>query len=118
MLNTLLSRDNPLEPKKNIEGEIYKVVNIKGKTFELKYGYYEEIDRTHNEPDVIYPDLLSEPQYTDGGQPIVTMMQDACEHFVGNKSADIDCSKCAYFERSEDLFGICRFTHAKKHSKK
>ncbi len=118
MLNTILSRDFSPPLPNNKEGDLYKIINIKGKVFELRYGYYEHIDRTHNEPDVIYPDLSSEPQYTECGLPIVTMMQDACKYFKGNKNAESDCSQCAYFERCEDLFGICRYPYLKKTAKK
>ena len=98
--------------KQNKEGELYKIVNIKGKIFELRYGYYEEIDRSHSEPDVIYPDLTAEPQYTPDGQRIVTQMQDACIYFKGKKDSESDCSQCAHFERDKDLFGICRYQAA------
>lgn len=118
MSTTLSMGTLPRADKPSQEGELYKIVNIKGKIFELRYGYYEEIDRASGEPDVIYPDLIREPQYTEDGLPIVTLMQDACRHFIGNKNDESDCSQCAYFERCEDLFGICRCPTAKKNNTK
>ena len=90
------------------EGEIYKVITTHGKTFCLRFGYYDDKDRTH-EPDVIYPDFTKEPQYTEDGEPFVTMMQDACEHYCSKRRRNDDslCAECEYFKRGEDWFGIC-----------
>ena len=43
------------------EGDVYKVVKIFDRTFELRYGYYNELDRNgkYNEPIPIYPDFSS-----------------------------------------------------------
>lgn len=92
------------------EGELYKTVEIQGKIFELYYGYYEARDRNNplSEPMPIYPDFLKEPYYTDGGVPVVTMMQDACENYEGDETEDIDCSRCRYFVHCAELFGICK----------
>lgn len=92
------------------EGELYKTVEIQGKTFELYYGYYEERDRNNPlaEPMPIYPDFLKAPSYTDGGVPFVTMMQDACENYDGDDTAERDCSQCRYFVHCVELFGICK----------
>ena len=93
------------------EGELYKVVTTFGKTFELRYGYYEECDRQSSlcEPIVIYPDFTKEPVYTDEGIPFVTMMQDACENYEGStkRTVDTSCAECNYFKRGEEYFGIC-----------
>ena len=118
MITSFFSNTLAAANKQNKEGELYKIVNIKGKIFELRYGYYEDIDRSHSEPDIIYPDLNAEPQYTSCGMKIVTQMQDACKHFEGNKNPESDCSQCAHFERDKDLFGICRCLSAPRQSKK
>ena len=93
------------------EGELYKVVTTFGKTFELRYGYYEECDRQSPlcNPVVIYPDFTKEPLYTDEGTPFVTMMQDACPYYKGEKkkTQDSTCDECKYFGHGEDWFGIC-----------
>ena len=79
-----------------------------GKSFELRYGYYDDIDRKTN-PVVIYPDFQENPVYTDGGEPFVTMMQDACESYGGSteRTVDTTCAECKYFKRGEEYFGIC-----------
>jgi hypothetical protein len=68
------------------EGDLYKVVVTFGKSFELRYGFYEERDRQSPlcEPAIIYPDFIKEPLYTENGEPFVTMIQDACVHYKGN----------------------------------
>ena len=91
------------------EGDIYKTVSTFGKEFELRYGYYDEMDRG-GEPDVIYPDFLKTPTYTARGEPFVTMMQDACRLYHGKskRNEDTTCAECYHFERGEEWFGICK----------
>ena len=97
------------------EGELYKVVTTFGKTFELRYGYYEECDRQSPlcNPVVIYPDFTKAPIYTDEGTPFVTMVQDACKNYRGEakRTPDTTCAECKYFERGEDWIGICKCPH-------
>lgn len=88
------------------EGMLYKSVTVSGKTFNLYYGYYEEIDRSNNVLDVIYPDFIKEPEYDDNGVPIVTAMQDRCSFFIGVGS-DECCGDCIYYRKGEELFGTC-----------
>jgi len=93
------------------EGDLYKVVTTFGKTFELRYGFYEEKDRLSPlcRPAVIYPDFVQEPLYTEDGQPFVTMMQDACTYYTGDtrRTVDTTCDECKYFQCGEDWIGIC-----------
>jgi len=115
MLSKLIQ--NELSQQKNIpkEGNVYKVITTFGKTFELKYGYYEECDRQSPlcRPVVIYPDFIKEPVYTDDGTPFVTMVQDACKSYMGEtkRTPDTTCAECKYFERGEDWIGICKCPH-------
>ena len=100
------------------EGELFKVVTTFGKSFELRYGFYEERDRLNPlcEPDIIYPDFIKAPLYTDTGEPFVTMMQDSCESYSGDtrRTPDTTCAECRYFERGEEWFGICSCPKNKK----
>jgi len=91
------------------EGDLYKEVTICGKTFRLQYGYYESFERESifNEPIPIYPNFLEEPDYTCEGIPIVTAMQNVCEYYNGKNDEDSSCSDCIFFERYEELFGLC-----------
>lgn len=91
------------------EGDLFKVISLSGKSFELRYGFYEECDRySHNaEPVPIYPDFLAEPEYADDGSPFVTAMQLPCEHFAGRRHEDSGCGDCAFYRHGEELLGIC-----------
>lgn len=100
-----------MKPK---QGDLYKVVEIMGVRFELRYGYYDEMDKfgKYPEPIPIYPDLKSEPVYAEGNIPIVTAMQDVCEHFIGDEEGG--CGECQHYERGEELFGCCRCPNNKR----
>ena len=96
------------------DGELYKVVTVMGKAFELRYGYYEDFERARGEPIPIYPDFKSNPVYTEDGQPFVTQMQEPCIHGE-SKFADAFCVDCRHFVQGEELIGICS---CKKNRKK
>jgi len=91
------------------EGELFKTITLSGRTFEIRYGFYEECDRhiKNAEPIPIYPDFLTEPQYADDGSPFVTAMQEPCETFEGKKTADSGCGDCVFYRHGEELLGIC-----------
>lgn len=90
------------------EGDLYEILTVDGKRFEIRYGYYEEMDRIskYNEPIPIYPNFLKNPMYNNRGQPFVTEMQDICKYFEGKMMVDICCG-CKYFKKGEDLVGTC-----------
>ena len=108
MFSKLIQNDHPLEEFSHKEGDLYKVITTHGLTFELRYGYYGECDRKY-EPNVIYPDFLKEPVYTDSGEPFVTMVQDACKSYKGQakRTPDTSCAECKYFQHGEDWIGVC-----------
>ena len=91
------------------EGEIYKVIRIHGKAFEIPYGYYEECERNnlHVEPMPIYPDFSEAPCYTAEGMPFVTKMQDACSYYRGKPSDYRECADCEYYMHGDELLGAC-----------
>ena len=94
------------------EGELYKAITIDGHTFEIYYGFYEEVDRRYD-PIAIYPDFTKEPVYTDAGIPFATQMQDICRCYIGEHGED-GCGSCAYFKKSTDLFGLCTCEQRRK----
>ena len=106
MFNELMTPLPSQAPPK--EGDLYKEIVVEGKCFRLHYGYYEEFERNapFSEPIPIYPDFIREPHYTEKGQPLVTAMQDVCRGYRGKKEGD-SCSDCLYFQKSEELFGLC-----------
>lgn len=101
-------------PEKPKEGDLYRVIELHGRTFEIRYGYYEEIDRQYD-PMEIYPDFLQNPIYTKDGYPFVTLMQEPCQHFKKRgKEPEEDCENCKYMERGEELIALCRCPQNKK----
>lgn len=102
------------EPK---EGDLYKRMTVFGKSFELRYGYYEEFERQYNEPMPIYPDFLQAPLYTDDGFPFVTQMQDACIHYIGKEERDQDCAGCVHYLHGEEFLGVCSCPQNRKQPK-
>lgn len=91
------------------EGDLFKVIHLHGRVFEIRYGFYEECDR-HNqfaEPIEIYPDFIKNPQHTVEGFPFITAIQSPCHHFVGNRDSNSTCEECAYYSHGEELLGIC-----------
>lgn len=95
------------------EGDLYKELTIHGKTFKLLYGYYESFEResAFNDPMPIYPDFIKTPHYTAEGKPLVTAMQDICQFFNGKNDEDSSCSDCLFFQKEEELFGVCNCSH-------
>lgn len=98
--------DDPVSPR---EGDLYKTVTVGGHTFELRYGYYEEYERALCPPVVLFPDLIASPLYSSDGCPLVTQIQDACQHFEPkHDQADEWCGDCTYFSGQDPELGICR----------
>ena len=118
MLTRILSKgvEQPHTPK---EGDLYKEVTISDKTFRLLYGYYESFERESpfNDPIPIYPDFIKEPHYTAEGIPIATAMQNVCEFYNGKNDEDCSCSDCVFFQKYEELFGLCNCSCNKRESK-
>ena len=118
METKLFENKNIPNESEHKEGDLYKVITTFGRTFELRYGYYGECDRQNPlcQPAVIYPDFTALPLYTDGGEPFVTMLQDACASYRGEskKTIDTTCAECKYFSRGEEWFGICKCKRNRK----
>ena len=118
MFSKLLRNDLPTAENAPGEGDLYRVVHAFGKTFELRYGYYGESDRKY-EPDILYPDFAKAPQYTETGEPLVTVMQDACGNYCGGgeRAEDTTCADCRHCRRGEDRFGLCTCPENNKNSR-
>lgn len=89
--------------------DLYKIININGKEFEIRYGYYEEYERERHDPVPILPDFLKDPVYTDEGYPFVTAIQAVCEEFDGTDS-ELGCFGCKYYKEESEFIGICHNT--------
>ena len=97
------------------ENDLYKIINIYGKSFEIRYGYYDEKERfsVYNEPVPIFPDFIKNPIFSDEGYPFVTCMQDVCGNFVKKRNSE-GCFGCVFFNEGADLIGVCIFRKSKK----
>ncbi|MBE6537541.1 MAG: hypothetical protein E7673_06280 [Ruminococcaceae bacterium] len=89
------------------DGGLYKIIEILGKTFEVRYGYYEAYEREAGEPIPIYPDFLKAPEYTVDGRPFVTAMQDSCAHAKLKDYSFGFCNDCEFYEHGDDFIGVC-----------
>lgn len=100
------------------EGDIHEVICIGGYSFTIRYGYYSETERSSTDPIPIYPCFISDPHYTEEGHPLVTRIQDACEHYeTGEGSAgDNWCADCVHCCSAHQEIGICRCEHRRKQS--
>ena len=119
MIAKLLGLDTEQQNSVPKEGDLFKIIRLCGKTFEIRYGFYEECDRhtKYAEPIEIYPDFLKEPQFTDDGFPFVTAVQTPCEYFNGKENENSTCEECAYYQHGEELIGICSCPMNKKEDK-
>ena len=88
------------------DGDLYKIIFINGRVFEIRYGYYEEFERESTEPVPIYPDFRESPIYGNDKRPIVTAMQDICDGFEGG-CGELGCYGCRHYRSVEDLIGVC-----------
>lgn len=103
-----------LTPK---EGELYKQLTVAGHSFELRYGYYEESERDLCPPVVLYPNLIADPRYSAEGYPLVTHVQDACEHCrTADEQEAYWCSDCIHYSREHREIGVCRCEHRRNKS--
>ena len=109
MFTKILGSDTGQKSQPHIEGELYKIIHLRGKTFEIRYGYYEDCDRytQYAEPMEIYPNFRDDPVYADDGSPFVTAMQSPCDHFNGIINENSTCEDCAFYLQGEELIGIC-----------
>lgn len=94
---------------KHREGELYKIIEAHGTTFEIYYGYYDDADRQNPrvEPMEMYPNFVSDPVYTASGVPFATALQPPCEHFSGDPDEDNTCYQCLHYKKCEELIGLC-----------
>ncbi len=116
MFTSLFGSIPGLTEPKHKEGDLYKVLTAHGVTFELYYGYYDEIDRQNPnvEPMEMYPNFIENPEYTAEGIPFVVAMQKPCRHFKGDPEEDNTCYQCSYYEKCEELLGVCRCNSRRK----
>ncbi len=91
------------------EGDVYKVFHVGGHDFTIRYGFYSEADRC-TEPIPIWPCFLTQPKRAPDGYPLITRIQDACEHYLVAQGQDGDgwCADCTHCQQIHEQLGICR----------
>ncbi len=92
------------------EGDLYDIIIVDEKVFEIRYGFHEEFERHSGEPFPIFPHLDKNAEYTKDGYRIITQMQDPCEDFEF-KTKDFServCGGCIYFGDNNKLIDICK----------
>ena len=116
MFTSIFEQNAPPKEPQHKEGELYKVIKAHGKIFEIYYGYYDEADRQNPlvEPMEMYPNFVQTPVYTEKGIPFAVAMQPPCKHFKGEADVDNTCYQCTYYERCEELLGLCTCPHNRK----
>ena len=99
-----------------IEGDIFDIVFVGGHRFTIRYGYYEEAERGTADPIPIYPCFIKDPHYTIEGHPLVTRVQDACEHYQTQEQGEGDgwCADCVHCTGVHHVIGICQCEHRRK----
>lgn len=91
------------------EGALYQSLSVGGHTLELRYGYYEESDRALGEPVVLYPDFSALPLYDPEGRPLVSAVQEPCEHYrplLAELPEDC-CSDCIHYPDTRAEIAVC-----------
>lgn len=97
------------------EGDIYDVVPVGGHSFVIRYGFYEESERGVSDPIPIFPCFLTNPVHTDEGSPLVTRIQDACEHYIPTQGeGDGWCADCIHCQNWYTEIGICQCPRRQK----
>ncbi len=103
-----------------VEGQLYKTIHIDEHIFELRYGYNEDYEREHCHPVVLFPDLETEPLHTRDGYPIVTAVQEPCQHYTVPPGQEPEqwCADCIYYPGVHQEMGICSCDKRRKEMKK
>jgi len=97
-----------------VEGDIFDIVSVGGHQFTIRYGFYEEAERGTTDPIPIYPCFIRDPHYTLEGQPLITRVQDACEHYAPAGDGDGWCADCIHCSSTEFEIGVCRCENRRK----
>ena len=103
------------EEKKIKAGDLYKVITVAGREFEIRYmdcGDFDPESKGTFMPSFPYFD--EEPEYTDDGYPFTNRFNDDCEHYRSDEPlSNRPCEDCIYFQDAVEDIGVCRCTARK-----
>ncbi|MCE5235579.1 MAG: hypothetical protein LLF87_05935 [Eubacteriales bacterium] len=89
--------------------EPYKVYQAGGRDFPVYLEYDEHLGECHP----AYPDFEAHPEYTGGGRPFVTAVQERClcaKPKASGEPTPGDCGGCEFFHREQTPYnpiGVC-----------
>lgn len=91
------------------EGDLYKTYIVDNHTFEIRYGFYDARERGRVEPLPVFPDLVKDPVYTTTGEPVTSLVQVPCEHYIPKKPelAEGWCFDCCHYGGGRNEMGRC-----------
>ena len=93
-------------------GDLYKVITVAGREFEIRYMDMGEVD-PESEGQCIpdFPFFDEQPEYTDDRYPFTNTLNDCCEHYRTNDATpENTCRDCIYFKDAVEEIGVCRCT--------
>ncbi len=97
------------------EGELYKIYEVGGYTFEIRYGYYAENERGRVEALPIFPDFRKEPVYTEDGYSLASLIHSACQYYKSDKAKpEYHCGDCIYYSEPKQEIAICKCQKLRK----
>lgn len=93
-------------------GDLYKVITVAGREFEIRYMDMGEVDPESKGqciPD--FPFFDEQPEYTDDRYPFTNTLNDCCEYYRTNDATpENTCRDCIYFKDAVEEIGVCRCT--------
>lgn len=96
----------------NKPGDLYKVITVAGKSFEIRYmdcGEFDPDQKGEVMPE--FPFFDEHPEYTDDRYPFTNSLNDSCEHYrTEDATPDNSCYDCIYFKDAVEDIGVCRCT--------
>lgn len=100
------------EVKKRKAGDLYKVIEVAGRKFEIRYLDMGAVDSEMAGqliPD--FPFFDENPEYTDDGYPFANVLNDDCKHYRSDDpTPEGTCRDCIYFREAVEEIGVCRCT--------
>ena len=97
------------EEKKIKAGDLYKVIAVAGREFEIRYIDFGEHDpecKGEFIPD--FPFFDEKPEYTEDRYPFTNRLNDCCEHYrTEDATPDNTCHDCVYFQDAVEEIAIC-----------
>ncbi len=97
-------------------GDLYKVITVAGREFEIRYidcGEFDPESKGQCIPN--FPFFDEKPEYTDDRYPFTNELNDCCEHYkTDDPTPEKTCRDCIYFKDAVEEIGVCRCTARRK----